>query len=228
MSSASTRIEIVQRAVKQAGRSAELHAHAKELLNDLLRYCAITKRYKTLRKVGSSLTLSSGSSTAPLPSDFGSATENLLFGTEKLSLTEFEMDDFIERGGFPQDSTTNSRPSFYMTDTEAGVWRFNTSADQAYSFIPVYYKLPANLSVDQSADQEKIWYENDEAIIEGLIWKIYGYTDDAREFTQEQRWERLDAEYRRGTLPIQGGAARLRLSSATFRPRRNVRTGWFW
>lgn len=223
MSSATTRLEIVQRAVKQAGRSAELYAHAKELLNDLLRGAALANRYKVLRKVGSAMTLSTGTQTVALPADFGCATDNLLFGNENFPLTEFELDDFIERGGFPAVGTANSRPNFYTTDVESKVWRFAASADVDYQFIPVYFKLPPNYLLSALDDNTLLWYENDDAIVEGLIWKIYKYTDDAREFAQKQLWDQLDGQYRRGTMPIQGGASKVRLSPGAFRQRGNSR-----
>lgn len=223
MPSASTRIEIVQRAVKQAGRSAEIYAHAKELLNDLLRGCAYNNRYKILKKVGAQLVLPAGSDTLALPVDFGAATDSLIFDDTALPLIEFELDDFVERGGFQRVGVSSNRPSFFMTDTNARLWRFGSVADKNYTFTPVYFVVPENIPVEQSSDQEKVWYENDEAIINGLIWKIFGYTDDVREQAQKAVWEQKDAEYRRGTSPIQAGSTKLRLSRASFPLRRSTR-----
>lgn len=219
MASSSTRLEIVQRAVKQVGRSAELYSHGKELLNDLLRGAALANRYKVLRKFGSTQTLSIGSQTVSLPSDFGVGTESLVFSDTSVPISEVDLDDFVEGGGIPAYGTSGGRPTNFMTDKEAGVWRFNRAADRAYSFTPIYYKLPEAYALDSTDDNTQIWYEDDQAIIEGLKWKLFAYTDDVREVNQYRLWEQLDAQYRRGTQVIHGGMARVRLSPARFRTR---------
>jgi hypothetical protein len=219
MGSSLSRIQIVQTAVKQAGRSAELNAHAKLLLNALLRSQALSKRYPCLRRIGSESTLSAGSATASVPSDIGAGTEVLIFGTEKNQLLETDLQDFVRAYGFIPSTQASARPTAFMFDRNAALFRFNASADQAYPFTPVYFRLPADLATDDTDDNTQLWYEDDNAIMQGLVWLIYQYTDDVREPTQFKLFDKMDADYRRGAMPLRGGSQRLQLSPGAFRPR---------
>lgn len=217
-----TRIQVVEAAVKQAGRGPEMNAQAKILLNALLRSQALSNKYRCLRKVGSALTLSIGTSSVALPVDFGAGAEMLLFGDEKKEMLELDTVEFARNNGFPIAGQAAGRPTFFYSDTADQLFRFNAVADTAYSFIPIYYRVPENLSLDDADDPDRLWYEDDHAIIQGLIWMIYQYTDDVREPGQFKLFDQLDAKYRRGTMPKSGASQRLQLSSGAFRirPRR--------
>jgi hypothetical protein len=219
MSSSLGRLEIVEAAVKQAGRSAEFYAHGKLLLRALLRDLALKNRYRCLRKVWGEQTLSVGASSAAFPSDMGPSVEALLFGPERRPLQELDLSDFVQAYGFQPTTQQAARPSAFMMDKEAGVFRFNSFADTAYAFTPIGFKVPADLSLDDADDLAKLWYENDLAIIHGLVWMIFQYTDDAREVSQKNLFDKLDGEYRRGSQPIQSGGQRLKLSTTSFRSR---------
>lgn len=219
MGSSLGRLEIVEAAVKQAGRSAEFHAHGKLLLSALLRDLALKHRYRCLRKVWTAQTLAAGDRTAAFPTDMGVAIESLLFGTEKTPIQELDLVDFVQAQGFQPTTQAAGRPAAFMLDREAGVFRFNATADVSYAFTPIGFKLPVDLALSDADDATKLWYESDLAIIAGLTWMIYQYTDDAREVSQKNLFDKLDSEYRRGTMPLQSGGQRLRLSSTSFRPR---------
>jgi hypothetical protein len=219
MPSSLTRQVLVETAAKQAGRSAEIYAHSKLLLNNLLRANALQRRYRVLKKVGTAITLPQGSDTAVLPEDFGAAFESLNPENSRNPLIEFEMDDFIERGGMFRSGSSTGEPLFYTVDREASLIRFNCPANKNFSYIPVYYKLPAPYALDSSADNTKVWYEDDLTLIEGLMAYIFQYTDDQRHIEQLQKFDVLDSKYRAGTQPIQGGSSKIRLASSTFRTR---------
>lgn len=214
MASNSTRLEIVQRAVKLSGRSAELYGEAKAWLNDLLGDLADKNRYKELLKVfDGTLTLQGGQSTVAFPSDMGSGIESILLNNEGQPLVELEFDDFVAANGFRPASMRSTRPTAYYFDKEARLIRFNATADQAYSLSGAYYKKPLPYATDATDDNTKIWYSNDAVIVQGLIQIVYQFTGDQREFLQEQKFLRMDGEYRRGTAPLNGGVTRIRLSS---------------
>lgn len=219
MSSTGTRLEIVQRAVKLAGRGAELHQLAKELLNDLCKSWSLEYKHPDLKKVGTAITLSAGSSTAALPDDLGAGMESLLFGSENIPLDEKTMDEFVDLGGFPQSSSATGRPSFYSVDKEAGLFRFNRSADSGYSFTPIYYKVAPTIPYSSAGDNTKIWIDDDKLAIQGLIELLYQYLGDVREESQGIRVERMKASWRRGSVPMGGGGSRIKLASDKFKRR---------
>lgn len=219
MPSSLGRLEIVEVAVKQAGRSAELYAHSKLLLNNLLRNRALSKKYRVLKKIGTTITLVQGADTVDLPTDFGAAFESILPLDGSQPIIELESADFTERGGFHRSGSTTGCPIFCMVDREAGKVRFNCVANKNFDLQPIYYKLPAPYTLDSTDDNTKVWYEDDEALIEGLIARIYQYTDDPREGGQVTKFEAWDGQYRAGTTPIQAGSSRIRLAKSTFRTR---------
>lgn len=208
MPSASTRLEIVQRAVSMAGRGPELNAMGKQLLNDLLRGRALKVRYKQLRRT-EPLTLVMGQDYVALPTLASGMIEKFLLGPEKQEIAEMDTDDYKPSVTGAQ----NARPSHFTVDQDARTIRFNTTPDQNYSVELTHYFIPAAYALDDTDDNTKIWYSDDEVIIEGLMSKLYSFLKDEREFLQEQRWLRLDGEYRRGIAPIQAGSSRIRLSS---------------
>lgn len=212
---ASIRLEIVQKSLWLAGRDVSLSSSAKDWLNDLLRNWALEYKYPSLRKVGSTLTLAAGSSTVALPTDYGAGMDNLLFGDEKTPLFEKTGDEFVDLGGFPASTAGNTRPVFYMIDKQASIFRFNSQADKAYSFIPIYFSAPAAITNDNAFP----WFEDDKVLIQGLIGEIYQYTEDPREENQFMKVERLKASFRRGIISSTGGPKKIRLVSNTFRPR---------
>lgn len=219
MGSSLTRLQIVQTALKQAGRGAELNDHTKLLLNALLRNQATENRYRCLRKIGSEQTIPAGACIAAFPSDMGGVVQAILFGTEKCELLETDLKDFIQAYGFQPANQAPTRPTAFFVDTQASVLRFNAYADQAYPFFPVHWRIPPDLEITDTDDQDKLWYENDLAIIQGLIWMIYQYTDDVREPSQFRLFQEMDARYRKGTSPAQSSAQRVHLSPGAFRPR---------
>jgi hypothetical protein len=198
-------------AVAQAGRGAELHAHAKQLLNILLRSMAIKAKYPALRKVGVEATLAAGSSTVILPSDFGAGSEYLMLGSEKNPINEKSLADFTSLGGFKAPS---GRPTFYMIDEEAGLIRFNTTADQAYPVIPVYFKVPEPIPLTSDGDLMRPWFNDDDTLIEALIEKIYQFKQDEREGFQGNKVRNAIGEVRRGQI---NGPARMKLSPNRFK-----------
>jgi hypothetical protein len=220
MASEKTRLAIVQLAVAQAGRGPELYDHAKELLNLRLRSWAFESKYNQLRKIGTQITLSAGQITATLPTDFGFGMENLLFGAEALPMEELELDEFIARGGFPHASATNGRPTFYTLDKNAGVIRFNTTADQDYPMTPIYYYAPDSISLQSSGDVQKVWFDDEYTLIQALIEDIYQFVSDDREMFQGQKTEAKKAEFKRGTKAMSGGTPTIRLSGSWFKGRR--------
>jgi hypothetical protein len=212
-----TRSDLVLTALKQAGRGAELKAHAEILLNQQLRTLANTNKYPKLRKVGAVSTLSAGSSTLPLPADFGAGVDRLLTGIQRIAIEEKTLDEFVDMGGFPETTASAGRPSYYFLDREAGVFRFNVSADQAYDILPIYFKTPADIAIGAPGDLEYPWFEDDKILTELLIAQVYQYTEDQREFEQDKKAQYLLAQYRQNAMQIEGGSARVRLSPSRFR-----------
>jgi hypothetical protein len=220
-SSSLTRLETVTTALALAGRDVGIRSLAESLLNMVLKHMALEYKYPVLRKVGDVQTLASGSSTTDLPSDWGAGGDNLLFGDDRLPIWELSMDDFVAAGGFPGTNVSTGRPSRYIADQNANQFRFNSTADQNYSFIPVYYSCPAAIpSGDIAYDSQKLWMPNDDINVQGLVWKIFQYTGDVREAQQFQLWERLKAQYRQGSVPLGGGSNRVGLSRQTFKTRK--------
>lgn len=212
MPSALSRIEIVQAAVMQAGRSAELYSHAKVLLNAILRDQALKNRYRQLRKnFDGSAVLSTGQNSLVI-GDLGAGIETLSFAGSTAILSEYDPDDFAGRAG-TYTASQSTRPNFFTLDVEESRLRFNAVADRNYALAGTYYRLPADIPVGAEGDESKLWYSNDLAIIQGLIAYIYQYTNDERELLQAQRFEKMDGEYRRGIAPMAGGTQRIRLSS---------------
>lgn len=219
MGSRSTRADIVSRALQLSGRGQELKLLGNALLNDKLRSCALKFKYKPLMAIGSALTLNMGLSTSALPSDYGAGMANLLFGDKKKPLEERELDEFIDNNGFKGISNANGEPTFYYVDKNGSNFVFNYSADQNYSFIPIYYQMSPVYAEDGTGDNLTVWYEDDDALVQLLIHRFYQYLGDSREQYQAGVAEKADADYRRGIAPNQGGSARIRLSRSTFRPR---------
>jgi len=200
----------------------ELRTAAEGWLNRLLRKMAGEYKYPELRKQGSELTLSAGSQTAALPADFGAGSDSLLFGTERTPMYEVMPDEFYQgRSVQPTANGATGRPSFFIVDKEAGVFRFNTVADQNYPIIPIYFKMPPNIATpDQDGDDEYPWFSDDETLIQGLIHMIYQYTGDIREDKQEAKFKRYLGEYRQGSVPPGGGVSRILPSRKRFRKTR--------
>lgn len=220
MASNKTRLEIVETSAKLAGRGPEIYAEARNWLTLLLDDLSFSAKWQALRKIGSEIALPAGSSTAPLPSDIGAGSAHLLFGTDRTPIYEKSSDEFMDLGGIPGSGVANARPSFYMIDEEAGVFRFNRAADQAYGFIPVYYKRPAAPASGSAGDSEHCWFSNDQVIIDGLIYYIFKFKEDSREYDQKRIFEAGVEKYKAGTTPQGGGVPRIRLSPQFFPGRR--------
>lgn len=223
MSSTVSRGQIVTDALALAGRSSELKQSANSWLNYFLTHVGITFRFPELRKVGTPGTLSIGTQTAALPADLGAGMDKLgmLFGPDMKPLDEKSYEEFAYNNGFFQTNTGNGRPVQYMVDKEAGVFRFNRAADTAYPFTPVYFKTPPTVPTDGSSDNQKVWIDNDLIAIQGLIWMIYQFTEDAREDKQGVLVEKLLMEWKRELVKM-GGVSRVLPSPARFK---NVRLG---
>jgi hypothetical protein len=217
MASQLSRIEIVRQAVALAGRGSEMYPTARTLLNTILRSLALRAKHPALRKTGTEITLAAGSTTVELPSDFGAGSDHLIFGSDRKPIFELGSDEFVDRGGFPSNSAGNGRPTAYIVDLNAGVYRFNVAADQAYGFIPIYFCVPEAIDEDSNGDTEKPWYRNDETLVEGLLWRLYTYLQDVREDTQKAKFEQAVAADLRGSVPMNGGVSRIRLNPARFR-----------
>lgn len=189
MPSSASRSQIVTRALSIAGRGAELRASASDWLNEMLRDWSLDFRYPSLRKVGSPLTLPIGSNTVALPADFGAGMEKqgMLFGQENTRLNEKTPEEFSYLGGFPPSGTSNGRPMYYMVDRNAWVFRFNSAADQAYPFIPIYFQVSTDIDTSAAGDNTKVWVENDRLVTQGLVEMIYQFTGDEREEAQHQK-----------------------------------------
>lgn len=186
MASASTRSQLVTRALTMAGRGVELTSLANELLNDMLRSWALDFRYPSLRKIGSPLTLALGQSTVALPSDFGAGMEKqgMIIGQSNQPIDEKTYEEFAALRGLQNGTITTGRPSMYMVDKVGENFLFNSTADQAYALTPTYFYVPANLPTDASGDNQKVWVDNDEIVVEGLIHKIFQFKEDVREEVQ--------------------------------------------
>lgn len=219
MASSATRYQIVTRALTRAGRGVELRGIAEEMLNDLLRMIAGDYKFPELRKQGAEITLAAGSQTASLPSDFGAGMDSMLFGDERKLMLEKMPDEFYQNGGVqPALNGATGRPNFYIVDKEAGLFRFNTISDKAYSFIPIYFKMPPDIATpDQDGDDEYPWFSDNETLIQGLILSIYQYTSDVREQVQEAKFERYMGKYKQGSVPPGGGVSRILPARSRFR-----------
>lgn len=211
--SRSTKLALVQRALKQAGRGQELQAHAKELFDDMLDNWAREFKYPRLRKVGSSLSLTGGSSTVSLPSDYGAGMDNLLFSDSKIPLQEVDGDDFIYSGGFEEDIVSRSVPDRYYVDEQAGLIRLNAAPSSAQSLIPIYFSLPVPVG-----DNDTVWYPDDKILVEGLVAEIYQFNGDERENDQFIKVEALKNKNLRGLIPLAGGSTRIKMARTRFRP----------
>lgn len=223
MSSTYTRGQIVTDSLALAGRGMELKQSCNQWLNYFLIHLSTTFRFPELRKVGSAQTLPIGSQTAALPSDFGCGMEKqgMLFGPDMKPLEETSYEEFAQNYGFFQTGTGNGRPVQYFVDREAGVFRFNRVADQAYSFTPVYFKQGPLLATDTSSDSSKIWLDNDLLAVEGLKWMIYVYTEDPREDKQAMKVDKILIEWKRELVKM-GGTSRVLPSPSRFK---NVKFG---
>lgn len=217
MPSKTTRLAIITRALKLAGRDMSLRTLAEELLNDVLRDEAFSYKYPDLRKTGTPITLLSGASTASLPSDIGAGSDNLLFGPEATPMYEVSMDEFVFKRGFPSSTQNSSRPTYYCIDSDAAVFKFNCVADQNYSFIPVYYYVPDDIALGTSGDSSTVWIKNDLLAVQMLVEYLYQYLGDPREIVQAQRVEALRFKFRRGTVPMGGGSTRVLLARNRFK-----------
>jgi hypothetical protein len=222
MSSSSTRAQLVTRALSLAGRGVELQSEANDWLNDMLRDWALDFKFPSLRKVGVSLTLSAGNSTLDLPSDFGAGMEKqgLLLGDEATPLGEKDFQEFTTLGGFPSSSAGSGRPVFYMVDKNAKKFIFNCVADRAYAVKATYYACPDRIPNTAAGDLQSVWPDNDNIVVQGLIERIYQFTNDAREAGQANKvyhpqsgmftvWKRQ--------LATMGGTSRVQLSPERFK-----------
>lgn len=217
MSSTYSRGQIVTDALALAGRSSELNAACRQWLNYFLQHIGLTFRFPELRKVGSVQQLSMGTPLASLPTDFGAGMElqGMIFGSDNKPLSEVSYEDFASTNGF-QPTTGTGRPYFYLIDREAGVFRFSTNADQAYSFFPVYFKKPPLLSTDSSDDSKSIWLDNDLLAVEGLMWFIYKFTSDERENSQQMKVEKMINDWKREVVKM-GGTGRVQPNPSKFK-----------
>lgn len=218
MASSLTRSQIVQLAVGKAGRGSELYSTAATLLNLKLRHWALTYRFPNLRKVGAQQTLNTGSTTVALPSDFGAGMdkEGMIFGIDAIPLSEKTAEEFAYIGGWPPNTAGSSRPIFYMVDRQAKLFRFNYTADQPYTFTPIYFMVPDSIPTDATGDNTNVWVDSDELAVEGLVESIYQWKEDEREFAQGKKVKSLMEEYRKGLMPI-GGNQRIMLSPERFK-----------
>lgn len=222
MASSLNRGQIVQQALTLAGRSTELKQSANIWLNMFLKHVSMTYRFPELRKVGAATSLSIGSSTAPLPSDFGAgmAKSGMVFGSDNKPMDEKDFEDFVVNNGFPPTNNTGSgRPMIYIVDREAGVFRFNMSADTAYPFFPVYFRLPTIPDASTQHDTDSVWISDDIINVEGLKWFIYVFTEDEREMAQEARVDKMLMKWERQVTQT-GGVSRIMPSPARFKQTR--------
>lgn len=217
MSSSTSRGQIVLDALSLAGRSTELKSAATQWLNYGLRDLGLTFRFPELRKTGSAQTLSAGSNTSPLPSDFGAGMEKsgmLVNDTGKV-IEEVSFEDFSINQNSPIQNATGS-PLRYIVSLESSTFRFDKNADKAYTLIPTYFKTPPLLSTDSSDDSKKIWLDNDAIAVHMLMWWIYIFTEDPREMAQEARVNRMVTRWQRETVKM-GGTSRVLPSPARFK-----------
>jgi hypothetical protein len=217
MASAVSRGQIVTDALSLAGRGQELRGPAAGWLNYFLRRIGLTFRFPELRKNGAQQVLSLGLATAPLPSDFGAGMEKLgmAFGINNQPISEYSFEEFAYNNGFPQPPGTGFS-QFYVVDRQAGVFRFNKSADQAYTFTPTYFETPPQVPVDSGSDGLSVWIDNDVIAVEGLVHMIFKFTKDERENAQMQRVEALLNEWKRETTKL-GGTSRVMPSPQRFK-----------
>lgn len=218
MASKSTRYQLVTRALTLAGRDIRLRSEAEQWLNDMLRAWAFEFKYPSLRKTGSPITFATGTSYATLPSDMGAGMDNLLIGQGRLPLYERSMDEFVAALGFAKvENPATGLPTMYAIDQNAGLFRFDRTADQNYELIPIYYSCPAPISQDPTGDASPVWMDDDQLVVQGLIEIIYQYTGDQREIVQNQKVDKLKSKYRTGAVPMGGGSTRITLARTRFK-----------
>lgn len=217
MPSQNTRAQIVTDALALAGRSSELKQSAAGWLNYGLRDLGLSLRFPELRKVGAQQTLAMGVATATLPADFGAgmAKMGMIFGPDNRPMEEVSDQEFVINQGIPIPGTVG-RPRRYIVDRDAGVFRFDMAADQAYSFTPIYFKNPPLPPTDASGDTQTVWLDNDMIAVHMLIWWIYVFTEDPREDKQEARVEGMLRKWERQTAKL-GGSSRILPSPSRFR-----------
>lgn len=217
MSSQYSRGQIVSDALSLAGRGMELKSSCNQWLNYSLRDLGLTFRFPELRKTGLSLTLPIGQTTAALPADFGAgmAKMGMIFGPDNKPIEELEYEEFATNQGFPIPNQTG-RPLRYMVDRNAGVFRFDMTADQAYPLTPTYFMTPPLLNVDTSFDNQPVWLDNDMLAVQMLIWWIYVFKEDDREDKQEMRVMKLLQKWERDRVKL-GGSTRILPSPSKFK-----------
>lgn len=220
MESSLTRQQIVEQALVRAGRDVGLRPLAEVMLNTMLRAWAQHYKFPILRKVGETITLAAGTNSIPIPSDFGAGLDVMLSPTG-LPITEKSMEDFIAANGF---AGISGEPSAMVTDQNAMLFRFNYAPQSNYVVRPIYFRMPADYATpdDVEADNSKLWFPDDEVVIQGLMHLIYQYNGDQREFSQAQLVEAMQGKYARGSVPNSPTGNRVRLSRNTFRPRRGL------
>jgi hypothetical protein len=147
----------------------------------------------------------------------------MIFGADNKPIQEKSFEEFAGLAGFKPTGTGTGRPYFYMVDREAGNFRFGCPADQAYQFTPVYFKKPPLPAVDSSGDSSTVWLDDDMICVQGLMWFIYIFTEDAREQAQEQRVYNMLLKWQRELIKM-GGVSRILPSPARFK---NVNFGGF-
>lgn len=217
MPSQYARGQIVTDALSLAGRSNELKQSCYQWLNYALRDLGLCYRFPELRKVGTAQVLPIGQNTVALPADFGAGMANMgmIFGPDNKPMAEVNDIEFVINQGIPVPNATG-RPRNYIVDKEAGVFRFNMPADQAYSFTPIYYKNPPLPPVDSSGDTLTLWVSDDMIAVHTLIWWIYVFTEDAREDKQEARVKAMLVKWEREGQKL-GGPSRILPSPSRFK-----------
>lgn len=208
---------IVDNALSLAGRSNELKQPCNQWLNFALRDLGLTYRFPELRKIGAQSALPMGQNTVALPTDFGAgmAKMGMIFGPDNKPIEEVNDIEFVINRGIPLPGSVG-RPRRYIVDREAGVFRFDMPADQAYPFTPIYFKNPPLLDVSTSDDTKFIWLDDDMIAVHMLIWWIYVFTEDAREDKQEARVRQMLTRWERETQKL-GGTSRILPSPSKFK-----------
>lgn len=219
MTANTTRAAIVNKSLQRAGRGNELKSLANEMLNDVLHDLAYTGKYPVLHKIGALTSLPPSTSTVALPSDFGIGMDSLAFDDQIVPLVEYTKEEFADAGFMKTSINTTGRPVAYTIDLEGGLIRFDVISNIAYTFIPIYYKIPDAIPLDATGDNFKPWFPNDLVLVQKLIAEIYQFTEDPREIAQDAKADKKLAEYQRANFKISGGSSRLRLAPQIFRRR---------